>query len=257
MRCPRGCSDMMAGALLWVCGHCGARRERVPPPTAPPPTLTPVPEGPFLFGSDEAGLRPMELDAYRIGVAPVTNGQYRVFVEETGADHPAHWRGELPCGEPLAHPVVFVNWHDALAYCGWLSGQTSDRIGLPSEAQWEKAARGGLWLAGEPPAGATARPNPAPERRFPWAGATGRERANYAGRYGGTTEVGRFPGGASPYGCLDLAGNVSEWCLDATGTPVLKGGSWRSEAAHIMCSNRYPYPAGTRGYGVGFRVVAA
>jgi formylglycine-generating enzyme required for sulfatase activity len=99
------------------------------------------------------------------------------------------------------------------------------------------------------------------------------DHANFAGFQAGTTKVGDFQSGASPYGCLDMAGNVSEWCLDTydpefykvmlahdpcqtgTGQKVLRGGSWRSEMAHIRCANRYYYSPERCSYGVGFRVV--
>ena len=113
-----------------------------------------------------------------------------------------------------------------------------------------------------------------PERRFP----NGHDEllpwhANFAGLQAGTTPVGQFPEGASPYGCLDMSGNVSEWCLDTfsgefyktmptqnplcrgKGRKALRGGSWRSGMDHVRCSNRYYYEPDQPSYGIGFRVV--
>ena len=280
MRCPRGCGEMMAGELLWVCGWCGTCWPRKPSPTPPLPQMVKIPAGKFKMGSSEDDpdalphekpQRTVYLSGYWISAHPITNGQYRSFVQAAKRDAPAHWKARLPVGENSLHPVCFVSWHDVMAYCGWLSQVTGHPFTLPTEAQWEKAARGGLWLDGDETASVA---NSMPGRRFP----NGNqdllpEHANLGGLEGGTTVIGNFPGGASPYGCLDMAGNVSEWCLDTydpefykamslcdpcreeEGRKALRGGSWRSGMDHVRCSNRYYYPPGDRSYGIGFRVV--
>ena len=176
-----------------------------------------IPKGPFLMGSDKKTDKKAEdneipqheviLPAYWIGRYPVTVAQFRDFIEDDG------YRPEdNKCLEGVAtHPVVYVNWHDAMAYCKWLTQKLQKwpgtpgplstllkkhrwRITLPSEAEWEKAARG------------------TDGRIYPWGDKLDAERANYDDTGIGTTSaVGCFAGGKSPYGCLDMAGNVWEW----------------------------------------------
>lgn len=192
-----------------------------------------VPAGAFLMGDQrgegEARERPahqVELDAYYIGRYEVTNGEWRRFREDPGYDDPRHWPGgrvmprdQIPYwtqsqnrgGGIEGHdrfPVLGVNWDAATAYCSWLSGRTGHRYRLPTEAEWEKAARG------------------VDGRRFPWGDAIDRSHANYVGSqaYDTGREVGFYDGskrggvqtrnGASPYGAHDMAGNVMEWCQD-------------------------------------------
>ena len=111
-----------------------------------------IPAGEFLMGSDpekdgwadytEVPQHRVNLSEYWMGRTPVTNAQYAVFTLSTGAKVPEHWRNNQPPQDLLDHPVVFVSWHEAVACCEWLSQQTGRRVGLPTEAQWEKAARG-------------------------------------------------------------------------------------------------------------------
>jgi formylglycine-generating enzyme required for sulfatase activity len=280
LKCPNGCGDMLAGELLWVCGWCGAPLPRHNPAPVSPPEMVEVPAGRFLMGAAEGDAwaqdheKPCQeiyLSGYEISMYPITNGQYRMFVEATHRQAPAHWEARPPVGENTQHPVCFVSWFDARAYCEWLSETTGDTFTLPTEAQWEKGARGGLWLDGDLKASV---PNPFPDRRFP----NGCDRllpahANFDGLQAGTTPVGRFPEGTSPYGCLEMSGNVSEWCLDTynpafyarmpkcdpcevgEGLKALRGGSWRSGTDHVRCSNRYFYPPDRSSYGIGFRIV--
>lgn len=133
---------------------------------------------------------------YRISKTPVTNVQYRLFVEATGHELPKDWENGRSPKDKLSHPVVNVSWHDASAYCHWLSQVTGKPIRLPSEAEWEKAARGDR-----------------DKRAYPWGDKFEATRCN-SGALGlrDTTPVGIFPEGASPYGVLDLSGNVWEWC---------------------------------------------
>jgi formylglycine-generating enzyme required for sulfatase activity len=216
-------------------------------------------------------MRRFWLDDYSISMHPVTNGDYLAYVEQTGAVAPDHWAARPPVGINASHPVCFVTWGEAMDYCRWLSDTTGRPYSLPSEAQWEKAARGGEYLDGDA-SGQVA--NPRPQRSYPHGEAVLlHSDANFDGLVGGTSPVGSYPASASPYGCFDLVGNVSEWCLDAyaadayqdlpernpihqgDGKRVLRGGSWRSEADHARCSNRYFYASDRKNYGIGFRIV--
>jgi formylglycine-generating enzyme required for sulfatase activity len=214
-----------------------------------------VPAGTFLMGP---GRRTVHLDAFYVDRAPVTNLDFKTFVDTTGyrpTDPDAdrflrHWKqGAIEGIE--RHPVVFVSWFDAQAYASWAGKR------LPTEAEWEKSARG------------------ADGRKYPW----GRERpgparANFGKAHGGTVPVGSFPGGASPYGVLDLAGNVWEWCEDfddgafyENGPPrnprntrkperdllVMRGGSWMFEARSLQTTSRTSFAPHTRFAGGGFR----
>ena len=126
---------------------------------------------------------------------PVSNAQYALFTAATGHAPPEHWNGKRPARGLESHPVVKVSWHDALAYCRWLGEVTRQPVGLPSEAEWEKAARGAD-----------------DARAYPWGDGFDASRCNIGeSGFGGTTPVGVFVNGASPYGCLDMVGNVWEW----------------------------------------------
>ena len=151
-----------------------------------------VPAGEFIMGSngfseDNSPKRVVTLDGFYIYRYPVTVGQYRSYCEETAYPMPyAYWRREE------MEPIVGVTWQEASAYCEWAGTR------LPTEAQWEKAARG--------PDG----------RAFPW-GDQFDQRSNHRlipKNAGKTAPVGSYPSGASPYGIMDMAGNVQQWCLD-------------------------------------------
>ncbi|HEX2689315.1 MAG TPA: bifunctional serine/threonine-protein kinase/formylglycine-generating enzyme family protein [Kofleriaceae bacterium] len=226
-----------------------------------------IPAGPFQLGAHR---RVVMLDRFYLARYPVTNRQFQAFVEATGyrpSDPEAHRflhhfrNGSCP-PELVDHPVVFVSWTDARAYCRWAARR------LPSEAEWEKAARG--------PDG----------NKYPW----GREEptpelANFgqarAKIYpittgdGGTAPVTAFPHSASPYGIEGMAGNVFEWCEDVddpgfylhgpernprnTIQPgdvpcVIRGGSWRYDARSLRTYARTSFPVTFRLDTVGFRV---
>ncbi|WP_170229326.1 bifunctional serine/threonine-protein kinase/formylglycine-generating enzyme family protein [Polyangium fumosum] len=217
-----------------------------------------VPAGSFLMGPDR---REVFLDAYYIDRAPVTNRQFALFVQvtgykpvdESGGRFLAHWaRGVVPRGLE-EHPVVNVSWDDACAYASWAGKR------LPTEAEWEKAARG------------------TDGRRYPWGKAEPTpSRAHYGGKHRGTSPVGSYPEGQSPYGALDMAGNVWEWCEDVddpafytdgpsrnpknTARPphplyVMRGGSWLFGAQSLKTYSRTRFEPHYRFAGGGFRCV--
>ena len=192
-------------------------------PTALPtwvPAMVEVPAGRFLMGSstadpqaqsDEQPQHTLTLPTYWIGKTEVTNAQFRPFVEGDGYTNQTYWdadgwqwRTENKVNQPTCwsdaqwnnanHPVVCVTWYEAMAYTRWVNAQTGQRFSLPTEAEWEKAARG------------------TDGRIYPWSNTWEANRANSeeAG-IGKTTPVGQYPSGASPYGALDMAGNVWEW----------------------------------------------
>lgn len=209
-------------------------------PTSPPLVVNDgygdfvyVPAGPFRmgdnFGDGESRERPVhvvELDAFYIGKYEVTNGDWKKFRDDPGYDDPKFWPGgrvvpkdQIPYWtQPQNHgggtpdsdnyPVIGVNWDSATAYCNWLSAKTGKKYRLPTEAEWEKAARG------------------TDQRRFPWGNEIDRSYANYTGsqQYDTVRVVGFYDGSmrggfqtrsnASPYGAFDMAGNVMEWCQD-------------------------------------------
>ncbi len=162
-----------------------------------------VPGGDYPIGREpESEHDVVSVDAFELGRTPVTNLQYADFVRDGGAERPPHWPA------PGDHPVTFVDWYDAAAFCAWAGGR------LPTEAEWEKAARG------------------TDGRRFPWGDEEDASRAAIGSglKWGGTSSVGAHPSGASPYGLEDMAGNVWEWTSTETGDGerILRGGSYAS-----------------------------
>lgn len=144
----------------------------------------------------------VDLTAYEIGRTPVTNRQWAFFVADGGGEAPGWWKGQTPPEARADHPVTHVNFHDATAFTAWAGGR------LPSAAEWERAARGD------------------DRRPFPWGEEINSTYAHYDAM--GTAPAGSLPAGASPYGVLDLAGNVAEWTCDQPdgATAIVKGGSW-------------------------------
>jgi len=221
-----------------------AKRKKVQTGTKPKPEATTlgfdwviIPAGEFMYGNDK---KRIYLDAYRISRTPVTNRQYKVFVDVTGYAVPKHWKkyGKIPNGKE-DHPVLYVAWDDAHAFCSWAS------VSLPTEQQWEKAARG---IDG---------------REYPWGNQLPTTQlCNCDGST--TTPVGRYsPQGDSPYGVADMAGNVWEWCDgwydEKYKIRPLRGGSWFSDYnphEYLRCaSRRNGNPSGWV-INRGFRVVS-
>ncbi len=233
------------------------------------PEMILIPAGGFLMGSDpskdklafpnEQPQHTLYLPDYYLAKTPVTNAQYVAFLQDTGHDHPGHWKGGTPPRGKDDHPVVGVSWHDAVAYCNWLFEVIDKPYRLPSEAEWEKGARG------------------TDGRIYPWDSQWDARRCNSEeGGRGDTTPVEAYPEGASPYGLLDMAGNVWEWTrslgiggkyvypykaddgregMEANGNRVVRGGSWRSPRKSARCAARFGHPPGTSENDIGFRVV--
>ncbi|MEN8149222.1 MAG: SUMF1/EgtB/PvdO family nonheme iron enzyme [Planctomycetota bacterium] len=205
-----------------------------------------VPKGVFIAGEDEGAetetpRREVSLPGFWIDVHPVTNRQYRRFVEATKRPVPQHWEdGKIPDGLE-EHPVVWVTWKDAVAYAVWCDKR------LPVLHEWQKAGRG------------------TDGRAFPWGDEAEVERCNC--RETGflrTTPVKQFRTGASSYGVTDLAGNVAEWvagCFSAVGkgnareSRAVCGGSYRDPLERSRCASRHGYPDGSSSAYVGFRCV--
>jgi formylglycine-generating enzyme required for sulfatase activity len=222
--------------------------------------LVEVPAGEFEMGDGQGSDCPkhrVHLDRYWIGVYCVSNRQYAQFVLETGHRAPDQdswsiWKSGRCPEDRLDHPVVCVSWEDAAAYCKWAGGS------LPSEAQWEKAARGPLGLI------------------YPWGndwenGARCRNHKNKGSEQ--TAAVWQYGVGASGWGTYNSSGNVWEWCADwygeygkgearnptgpASGSArVLRGGSWRIDGApNFRGAYRHWSDPGYRHDARGFRLL--
>jgi formylglycine-generating enzyme required for sulfatase activity len=211
-----------------------------------------IPKGEFLMGSndydDEKPPHRVTLDDYWIYKFPVTVAQYRRFCQATGRQEPLppNW------GWQDDHPIVNVSWNDATAYATWAG------VRLPTEAEWEKAARG------------------TDGRRYPWGNEWDASRCNnWKTGPEQTTPVGSYPQGVSPYGVHDMVGNVWEWCADWYGENyyrtapsenpkgpgwgqyrVLRGGSWYLNPRLVRVAFRDWLAPDFRNYIVGFRCVA-
>ncbi len=190
-----------------------------------------IPAGDFLYGDDN---KKMYLGDYHLAKTAVTNAQYKVFVEATGHRQPSHWKGgDIPKGKEN-HPVVEVSWGDAQAFCHWTG------LRLPTEQEWEKGARG------------------TDGRAYPWGNQDpNASLCNFDRNIGDTTPVNRYSGGASPYGLLDMAGNVWDWCEDWYDSNkkyrVLRGGSWGNARNHVRSALRPRSTPDDRVSLIGFR----
>jgi formylglycine-generating enzyme required for sulfatase activity len=221
-----------------------------------------VPPGEFEMGDGEDPNCPKHrvwLDGYYIGIYAVTNAQYKRFVDATGHRAPdkadggtAVWQRKSFPSDKADHPVVCVSWDDAQAYAKW-SG-----LSLPTEAQWEKAARG-------------------PQNwEYPWGDAWDGDRCRHGGNCGSETTcaVYGYPRGVSGYGCYNMSGNVWEWCEDRYDAGyyekgparnprgpsegsyrVCRGGSWWYGASLCRASFRRWYVSGFRDGYQGFRLL--
>jgi formylglycine-generating enzyme required for sulfatase activity len=214
-----------------------------------------IPGGSFFMGEFKKR-HEVVLSTYAMARYPVTVAQYKAFVAETGYELDEKWERYNRLDN---HPVVVVSWNDAKAYCRWLTEKLKERglrVTLPTEAQWERAARG------------------TDERKYPWSDETiDPEKANYnKSGISSTSPVGCFPKGVSTDGLFDLAGNVSEWCHDWYGeyprekgpdptgpsdgtSRVLRGGAWSGVADLCRTAYRLGGVPDSRFRNFGFRLV--
>jgi formylglycine-generating enzyme required for sulfatase activity len=210
-----------------------------------------IPAGEFLYGEEK---EPVYLETFWISKTPVTNNVYKLFIDA----NPEHrlpraflgmnnWnKKDRSYPDGLAeHPVIQVSWDDAVAFCRWAG------VSLPTEQQWEKAARG------------------TDGRHYPWGNQweDGRCNTREAG-IGIVSLVGQFsPAGDSPYGCVDMCGNAWEWCLNNEAEPdnieidisnilrMMRGGSWLNNANEVNVTASREFIPGHRNSDLGFRVV--
>mgnify|MGYP000011665582 FL=1 len=191
-----------------------------------------VPEGTFLMGVEKDSVR---VDAFYIDKFPITNNQYKVFMEETNCEEPAFWQDKR--FNNSHQPVVGVSWDDAIAYTNWAGKR------LPEEKEWEKASRS------------------TDGREYPWG--NGKPDQSLAIfdldiSKGAPTNVGTHQSGVSPYGCYDMSGNIWEWCQEwyTEGKyRVVRGGSWINHMTILNCAYRScSVPIG-KDNNVGFRCV--
>ncbi len=221
-----------------------------------------IPAGSFEMGDHfdqrnddhELPIHQVELDAFYMDAYQVTMGQFKQFVEDSEYDYD-DWDRVAECSPTKQHPMIHVNWYNATAYAEWAGKR------LPTEAEWEYAARGGLV-----------------GKRYPGGDEITHDDANYSGtggkdKWSQCAPVGSFA--ANEYGLYDMAGNVYEWCQDRYGSDyysdspaknppgpdngsgrVLRGGAWSSGKSRLRVagrSNGNPY---ARGRGHGFRCVS-
>ena len=228
-----------------------------------------VPAGKFLMGStkenksaydDERPQHTVDIPYdYWMARNPITNELYNAYTKAKNIKHPVDgWEKKKD------HPVTYVKWIDAIAYCRWLNGLIKAELPsglifrLPTEAEWEKAARGTDGL------------------EYPWGNQFDKNKCNTSeGRKGGTIPVRQYsPQGDSPYGCADMSGNVWEWTrslkkaypynvkdgredIKASGARVLRGGSFNYNGRYARCACRLDYDFTNFSNSLGFRVVVA
>ncbi|MDE0086343.1 MAG: formylglycine-generating enzyme family protein [Candidatus Poribacteria bacterium] len=262
------------------------KTEKPPSRTSEQDSMVLIPAGDFQMGSDdydanidEKPAHTVYVDAFYMDKYPVTNAQYKEFLDANpqwrnlglfdyhlifrkyrDTDYLKNWfKGKYPTGK-ADHPVNWVSWHAAMAYAKWVGKR------LPTEAEWEKAARGGV-----------------EGQKYPWGNAIYARNANFDQRVGETTSVGKYP--PNGYGLCDIVGNVAEWCLDEwnirfyqlseSRNPVsggsidsiintltkqkkprvIRGGSWHSAEHEVRVSNRDRLAPWKTNSLIGFRCV--
>ena len=245
-----------------------------------PADMVIIPASEFLMGSNDADahniekpVHPAYVDAFFIDKYPVTNAEYKAFLDASpqwqkdnmltdyhNGNYLRTWKGNNYPKDKANHPVVYVSWYAAMAYAQWVEKR------LPTEAEWEKAARGGLT-----------------GKKYPWGDQIDATRANYGENIGQTTPIGEYP--PNDYGLYDIVGNVWEWCVDEhisdfyANSPhrnpiadndinyvlnnfttlktyrVLRGGSWMSIPRYVRVAPRFRFSPVHSIHNVGFRCV--
>lgn len=228
------------------------------------PALVRIPEGSFFMGSEsgqecERPVHRVWVDSFFFAATQVTNAEYRLFLRARSATPPPFW-SDAKFNHP-EQPVAGVSWHEAARYCEWLGAQTGRHYRLPTEAEWERAARGGL-----------------EQKQFPWGDEPPQLLPDYAERWQtGPEPVGRYvPNG---FGLYDICDNLHEWCsewydpnyyaLSPECNPpgpeqspmkpprkASRGGSWRHHIKVARCSARSSIPPEFQYADYGFRVAS-
>lgn len=192
-----------------------------------------IPAGEVLIGEE---LTPLWVEEFQMAHYPVTNAQYQRFIQATGHRHPQDWENGIYPEKKGDHPVVEVSCEDAEAYAGWVGCR------LPAFEEWERAVRGD------------------DERLFPWGYEIDKPRCNTVELgAGGTTPVGAFPEGISPFGCYDMLGNVWEWTStwydeEDPHFRVVKGGAWYYNHEYSTCTSYDFFSKEYTEFVIGFRV---
>ena len=227
---------------------------------ASPPGWALIPSGWFGMGSDRGqdNERPQHqvwVDAFYLSERQVTNREYSIFLEASGVRPPPMWSDPNFSGPD--QPVVAVSWFDAVLYCEWLGRATGRRCRLPTEAEWERAARGGV-----------------EDKLFPWGDDPPQSRPGYGNRWqSGPEPVGQSP--ANAFGVYDICENVHEWCSDwyqanyyaiapernprgpeSGSRRSSRGGSWRHHIKIARCAARSSIPPAFEYADYGFRVAS-
>lgn len=246
--------------------------EPLAPRKAYEPEMLPIPAGEFLMGSNEdpttSPESTIDLPTFYISKTPITNEQYAEFIRKTNHEPPSPstgWSLRKPPKDKLDHPVVTISWHDALAYCQWLSTDTGKAYRLPNEAEWEKAARG------------------TDGRIYPWGNEWNAAACNNNGE--GTTAVSTYETFSSPFNVADMVGNVQEWVSTIWGEDrnqseyrypfnphdgreeladdpqrpylrrIYRGGSFKDSSDKCTCSTRGRFKPDSTNEARGFRIV--
>jgi formylglycine-generating enzyme required for sulfatase activity len=261
--------DKYATQQIRECDRLYAKAQEEKKQEAVPPGMELIPAGSFMMGSndgsdDEKPVHEVYVDAFYMDKYEVTVARYQQFLNATGHRTPDNWTEQL---QSPNRPAVYVSWDDAVAFCQWLSKQRGRTVRLPTEAEWEYAARGRL-----------------SGKKYPWGDEAPDGKANFGnpwspdwaqgpGKY--LKNVGSY--GENGYRLFDMAGNVWEWCADlydenyyenfrnstarnprgpTSGTSrVLRGGSWGSNPNLLRCANRSWNNPTYWNYYVGFRCV--